>query len=127
MSDYPCTGCRSTRNGRLFFAYVHHYMDEDLVKRRVRLCPNCCADLLAPLLEGADYKEGSEWIAIERSSALRTHTENATPASQLSSASANTSMSIASGAPDKTLSAETAGVLSVVRPSSSSRRSMKRA
>jgi len=61
MSDSPCTGCRSTRNGRLFFAYVNHYGFEDLEKRRVRLCQRCVAELLAPLLECADFLEGGAW------------------------------------------------------------------
>lgn len=65
MSDSPCTGCRSTRNGRLFFAYVNHYGGEDLEKRRVRLCQQCVADLLAPLLECADFMEDGQWLSFD--------------------------------------------------------------
>jgi len=65
MSDSPCTACRSTANGRLFYAYVNHYVGDDLEKRRVRLCTQCVVDLLVPLLEGADALEGKQWISIE--------------------------------------------------------------
>lgn len=63
MSDSPCTGCRSTRNGRLFFVYVNHYVGDEVEKRRCRFCRECIAELLAPVIEGADYQEGNRWIA----------------------------------------------------------------
>lgn len=65
MSDSPCTGCRRTNNGRLFYAYVHHFMNVDRESRRVRLCKDCVFEMLAPLLEGADYGEGNSWIPCE--------------------------------------------------------------
>jgi len=65
MSDSPCTGCRATTRGRLFFAYVNHYMGDELVKRRIRMCADCVADLLAPLLEGADYLESNQWVTVD--------------------------------------------------------------
>jgi len=64
MSDSPCTCCRSTRNGRLFYVYVNHYCaTEEKEERRARLCQTCVMDVLSPLLEGADYREGNEWIS----------------------------------------------------------------
>jgi hypothetical protein len=65
MSDTPCTGCRATNRGRLFFAYVNHYMGDDLVKRRIRMCADCVAELLSPLLEGADYLESGQWVTVD--------------------------------------------------------------
>jgi len=62
MSESPCTGCRATNRGRLFFAYVNHYAGDELTKRRVRLCSDCVADVLGPLLEGADYWENGQWV-----------------------------------------------------------------
>jgi hypothetical protein len=66
MSDSPCTACRATNNGRLFYAYVNHYVDEDLQKRRVRLCRDCIADVLMPLVDGADWQVGREWETHEQ-------------------------------------------------------------
>lgn len=66
MSDSPCTACRATNNGRLFYAYVNHYVDEDLQKRRVRLCRDCVADVLMPLVESADWQVGREWETHEQ-------------------------------------------------------------
>lgn len=73
MSDSPCTGCRATSNGRLFYVYVNHYVNEDVEKRRVRICKNCVFDLLAPLLEGADYLENRQWVPVEIASGQNTH------------------------------------------------------
>lgn len=56
-----CTGHGGPAKGRLFFAYVHHYTGDERQERRVRLCQDCVAELLAPLLEQADYREGDEW------------------------------------------------------------------
>lgn len=67
MSDFPCTGCRSTANGRLTYFYVNYYADQELVKRRARLCQNCVVDVVPQLLEGADYQdEQRNWIPVER-------------------------------------------------------------
>ena len=66
MSDSPCTACRSTSNGRLFYVYVNHYVGEDLEKRRARLCRDCVVDVLPPLLDGADYLENREWLTTEQ-------------------------------------------------------------
>lgn len=70
MSDSPCTGCRRTDNGRLFYAYVHHYMNVDREDRRVRLCKDCVFEKLSDLLEGADVQEGGVWTPLEASRAL---------------------------------------------------------
>lgn len=65
MSDSPCTSCRSTRNGRLFFIYVNHYLSGDaLEKRRLRLCRECVFEL-GGFLEGADMMEGGDWCSVE--------------------------------------------------------------
>lgn len=66
MSDRPCTGCRSTSNGRLFFAYVNHYVGDDLERRRVRLCRECIVELLEPLVECADKQVDGRWTEIEK-------------------------------------------------------------
>jgi hypothetical protein len=71
MSDMPCTGCRATNRGRLFFAYLNHYMGDELVKRRVRLCADCVAEMLAPVLEGADYLESGQWVTVDIRGAFR--------------------------------------------------------
>lgn len=65
MSDAPCTGCRSTNKGRLWYAYVHHYVGQEREERRVRLCKDCIVEVLVPLLESADWKEGDEWLPID--------------------------------------------------------------
>lgn len=66
MSDSPCTGCRATNNGRLMFFYVNYYDDQELLKRRCRLCQKCVAELVAPLIEGADFQNGKkEWQVAE--------------------------------------------------------------
>src|SRR5215216_1171518 len=59
MSDYPCTGCRSTTAGRLSYVYVQHFVDDELVRRRVRFCRDCLASYLPPLIEGADWSTPS--------------------------------------------------------------------
>jgi hypothetical protein len=79
MSDSPCTGCRSTRHGRLFYAYVNHFMGTDMERRRVRLCQQCVFDLLGPLLEGADHQEDGQWRSIEEHTAAASETSSAKP------------------------------------------------
>jgi hypothetical protein len=67
MSDRPCTACRSTTNGRLFFVYVNHYASaEDVEQRRARLCKDCVIDLVVPLIENADHREGNSWTPHEQ-------------------------------------------------------------
>lgn len=68
LSDRPCTACRATNNGRLFYVFVNHYVEDELVKRRVRICRDCVMELLPPLLEGADYWEKSEWLTADSAS-----------------------------------------------------------
>lgn len=74
MSDSPCTGCRATNRGRLFFVYVNHYVGEEMQKRRVRLCNDCVIDLLVPLLETADYQEGKAWLPFDAHASTQTDT-----------------------------------------------------
>lgn len=65
MSDSPCTVCRSTSNGRLFYAYVNHYMSGDTVeRRRLRLCRDCVFEF-GSFLDGADYMENGIWVSVE--------------------------------------------------------------
>lgn len=66
MSDYPCTGCRATNRGRLTYVYLQYFDDQELVRRRARLCADCVVDLLPPMLEGADYSgDNRSWIPVE--------------------------------------------------------------
>lgn len=68
MSDIPCTGCRSTSNGRLTYFYVNYYDDQVLVKKRVRLCRECVVDLAMPMLTDADSAgPNGAWQPVERS------------------------------------------------------------
>lgn len=133
MSDVPCTGCRSTRNGRLFYAYLNHYAGDDLERRRLRLCRDCVADYLAPLLEGADYQEDGQWIFCEARAIAESanvvrfdSTKSAQAAVESSSGPANTSTSTVQQV-SETTSAASAGAPSVSRPSKSSGRQKRSA
>lgn len=112
MSDNPCTGCRSLRNGRLFYAYVNHYVGDEKEERRLRLCQSCVFDLLAPLLEGADYKEGREWVATEARTVTTTETSTAPPAALQSPAAGPTPIRSAAKEGKSTTSAKSASIAS---------------
>jgi len=71
MSDFPCTGCRSTTYGRNWYFYVNYYDDQELIKRRARLCKDCVANIVPQLLEGADYQDDRKnWVPVERHSSV---------------------------------------------------------
>lgn len=123
MSDAPCTGCRRTNNGRLFYAYVHHFMNVDRESRRVRLCKDCVFEMLAPLLEGADYGEGNSWIPCEASLANDSRM-NVQSSTETRAQPAERELP---GAPSTVISmvAETVGATSSVGSAGSSRRSRR--
>lgn len=122
MSDSPCTGCRATNRGRLFFVYVNHYVEDEVGKRRARLCQGCVYDLLAPLLEHADYLENGSWQSQEIVTGQVTHTQTAPVAAEPSAAAPTTRMSTTAPPRSESRSADPAGSPLPPRPSQSSPR-----
>lgn len=129
MSDSPCTVCRSTANGRLFYAYVNHYMSGDTVeRRRLRLCRDCVFEF-GSFLEGADYMEKGTWVSVEVASSARSNvlgfpTQNVQPAVVPLPEESGTRIPMADDAALTTTqpSAETVTTSSVLPQSQSSRR-----
>jgi hypothetical protein len=66
MADSPCTKCGEKCNGKLFFAYVNYYEEQELIKRRLRICQACVFDFFAPLIELSDRQSNwGNWIPAE--------------------------------------------------------------
>lgn len=62
MSYSPCQGCRSTNNGRLFYAYFQTFLEDDMLRYRLRLCRDCFAETVPQLQELADKEIDGTWI-----------------------------------------------------------------
>jgi hypothetical protein len=116
MSDAPCTGCRQTDNGRLFYVYVQHFPDDEFTKRRARLCRDCLAENLPPLIESSDHWDGQHWLSEEEWLALNTPRQLFTDATRPAdhavleqTSRKRTSSSTTPGTKSKTPSARRAG------------------
>ena len=63
----PCTICRSTGNGRLFFAYVSTFQGQTRIATRLRLCASCFDSALTMLLESGETQDPSgRWWSQEQ-------------------------------------------------------------
>ena len=96
-------------------------MEQEVTKRRLRLCADCVMELLAPLLEGADVLEGNQWTPIDAAAVMSSRTPPAHLAESSSIAEATTSTYSEETSPEEKPSAEHAGHLSQLQPSQSSK------
>jgi hypothetical protein len=78
MADSPCTRCGERCNGKLFFAYVNYYDDEQLIKRRLRMCQECVFQHFGPLIEFADRQTTrGNWVPEEGNRQWQTAVDSA--------------------------------------------------
>ena len=132
MADSPCTKCGEKCNGKLFFAYANYYEEQELIKRRLRLCQACVFDFFAPLIEFADRQSNfGNWIPAEDEKPWPHDARSAiTEVARLANVQSNqstktTATSIGAENTASNVSAEHAGLAPQSAPSESSPHSKK--
>lgn len=66
MSWAPCSNCRQSGNGPLFFAYVATFPNGKRTSHRVRLCDACAHALLDDVFAIAEVQDSvGRWLAPE--------------------------------------------------------------
>lgn len=66
MWQSPCTNCRRTDQGRLFFVYVKTYEGRVLIQRRLRLCAEDMDMMENTVLRAAECRNAEgQWLSLE--------------------------------------------------------------
>jgi len=69
MPTVPCSNCRRTDQGKLYYVYLQHFVADDLVRTRGRLCRDCRDGILGDYFACCEERSPrGEWLTVEERS-----------------------------------------------------------